>query len=192
MAIGLDKALDHANHEAFYKNDFRMLQELNDCFSFDYLKCAASINKGNRKKTERVKGKIGSIVEGGECLFLTLTFTDDVLARTSEETRRRYVARFLKRQCSCYVANIDFGSKREREHYHALVYAPKVDYTKWHKYGAIKGERVRSTQNDAKRVSKYVTKLSRHALKETAGKGRRIIYSRNTVFLPPAFLFEDD
>lgn len=119
------------------------------------------------------------MVLDGKCLFLTLTFTDSTLSSTTPETRRKYVRRFLKSQCPVYVANIDFGGKNGREHYHALVRSEKIDYRLWHKLGAIKGEHVRTSETDLTRTAKYIAKLSKHAIKETAGKGVRIIYSRN-------------
>lgn len=188
----LDKQVNHAKWEAFRTGSATPFQQLIEVYGYPAFKCAVSMLINKRKKKARVKSKVQNIVEAGECLFLTLTFTDEVLNSTSEETRRRYVSRFLKSQCNTYVANIDYGSRKEREHYHALVYAPSVDYSKWHKYGAIKGERVRTGENDLERVVKYVLKLSRHAIKETAGKGRRTLYSRNCVDnLVPAWLLED-
>ena len=47
--------------------------------------------KKYRKKTIRVRRKILKMMVLGSCSFLTLTFKDDVLNSTSEETRRRYV-----------------------------------------------------------------------------------------------------
>lgn len=185
----LDKEVDHAKWVAFAHGDGKPLNALFEQYG-EAVSVAISLLRSQRLKKNRVKDKVRNIVEAGRCIFLTLTFTDDVLASTSEQTRRRYVSRFLKSQCECYVANIDFGSKNGREHYHALVYADKVDYSKW-KYGAINGERVRTSDNALERVSRYVVKLARHAIKETAGKGRRIIYSRNSVdTLVPAWLLE--
>lgn len=185
----LDKVVDRARYKTFTGEDpyavSNLISELDPdgsplgFYGMLLYKTALNISHGQRAKKRRVKSKIGAIVEQGACVFLTLTFRDDVLASTTEETRRRYVQRFLKSQCSVYVGNIDFGSTTQREHYHALVFAPRVDMSKW-KYGFAWAEVVRGTKADSEKVCKYVTKLSRHALKETAGKGRRIIYSRNT------------
>lgn len=192
LTCGVEKEVSHARFIAFSQGDRSLLKQLEERYGQEVIEVCKNMLYGNYRKQKKVKDKTRSIVEAGECIFLTLTFNDATLARTSEKTRRRYVSRYLKKECSSYVANIDFGKKNEREHYHALVYAPRVDYSKWHKYGAIKGERVKPSENDAKAVAKYVAKLSLHAIKETAGKGRRIIYSRRTDYLPPAFLFADD
>lgn len=190
----LDKQVNKARNALFRYDDYEPINNLIRLYGFGAVHCAVNIGVSQRKKRLKVRQKIGDIVVRGDCVFLTLTFKDEVLARTTEETRRRYVSRFLKSQCDTYVANIDFGGLNGREHYHALVYAPSVDYSKWHKYGAIKGEVVKSSEKDLTRVSKYVVKLARHALKKTAGKGRRIVYSRNIAVDPsivPEWLFED-
>ena len=43
-------------------------------------------------------------------------------------------------------------------------------------YGALNGERVRST-NDFVKLAKYISKLTNHAIKDTC-KGSRMIYNR--------------
>lgn len=53
--------------------------------------------------------------------FVTLTFKPEVLESTSKQTRRTYIARFLKENTYYYIANIDYGKKNDREHYHAIV-----------------------------------------------------------------------
>lgn len=141
-------------------------------FDVGYLLVASQ----HRKKT-RVKKKIGGIVEDNEAVFLTLTFDDKVLSTTSKETRRRYVRRFLKQVSDVYVANIDYGKLNGREHYHAVV-NKSVNLAYWHKYGGIKAEKIRSKADDTERVSKYISKLSHHALKNR-GDMTRLIYSRN-------------
>ena len=129
-----------------------------------------------RKKNQRARQRIESIIQSGNALFLTLTFTDHVLVSTTEKTRRTYVSRFLKENCIDYLANIDFGAKNGREHYHAVVSVEnKLDYSKW-KFGALNGLKIR---NDSKPITlaKYINKLSNHATKSTT-KNSRLIYSR--------------
>lgn len=181
VETGLVKDVEKARWLSFAKGDRSRLDELENVHGYDLVKVARSIANCNYKKRKRVKSKMADIVIDGDCLFLTLTFTDEVLKKTSEATRRRYVVRYLKSQSAVYVANIDFGSKNDREHYHALVKANKVDYSPWHHYGAIKGEKVVSTGASAERLSRYIVKLTNHAIKETAGQGRRIIYSRKVL-----------
>ena len=55
------------------------------------------------------------------CYFATLTFSEDTLKDTNQATRKTYISRFLKQYTFYYIANIDYGSLNEREHYHAIV-----------------------------------------------------------------------
>lgn len=116
----------------------------------------------------------------GSCIFLTLTFRDDVIKETNANTRRVAVRRYLKQYNCMYVANIDFGDDERythREHYHALINCNKVDYKSW-TYGNIDFERVRFKNSDTTtKLSKYICKLSNHAIKETT-KRSSLIYSR--------------
>ena len=132
-----------------------------------------------KHKTFRVRRKILSMMVLGSCSFLTLTFTNDVLNSTSEETRRRYVARFLKQISDDYVGNVDYGKINGREHYHAVVRGINIDMSAWDKYGfshaQIVGKSDGSTQ--AAKMSKYIYKLSNHATKGTTNN-KKIIYSR--------------
>lgn len=138
-----------------------------------------SLNKNRYKRVLYLRNKVSDIVLNGKAIFLTLTFTDDVLASTSVETRRKYIRRYLKEECDKYCANIDFGSKNGREHYHAIISAKNdsVDLSKWN-YGAINAQRIRTTENDCKKTCKYIAKLTSHAVKESTGHAYRIIYSR--------------
>lgn len=153
------------------------------------------IRNSQKQRIKRLNERVGSILLKGDCLFLTMTFKDEVLRDTSPKTRRRYIHYFLKSQeTNGYVGNIDFGSDTEytdrhgnirlatkREHYHALIGASMVDIEQWKKYGHIKAERVRnnSISGDKVRLSKYIAKLSNHAIKETTQRSC-LIYSRNT------------
>jgi hypothetical protein len=78
-----------------------------------------------------------------------------------------------------YVANIDYGAKNKREHYHALINCDKIDFSNWRKYGNINAERVKNKdiESDKIKLSKYIAKLSNHAIKETT-KRSCLIYSR--------------
>lgn len=150
---------------------------LADKFGFCSILEADRINHATFERTRRLKRRVESIISYPS-LFLTLTFTNNVLFTTSLATRRRYVARFLKSITSNYVANIDFGSKKGREHYHALVQVESVDHTLW-RYGAINFERVSydSTKTTDK-LSEYVSKLTNHAIKKTTRRFH-LIYPKN-------------
>ena len=100
--------------------------------------------------------------------FVTLTFTDEVLESTNERTRHRYVSRYLKDQVRCYYANIDYGEKNGREHFHAVV-SDKVDFDAW-KYGNVNAKRLGGSKTDRRKISTYMRKLTNHANKFTTGK----------------------
>lgn len=140
-----------------------------------YFDCASRLVESRQARCKRASKKIEDLLQSGHAVFITLTFEDSVLASTSMETRRRYVARFLKEQCvGGYVANIDFSPK-EREHYHAVI-DNRIDLKKW-SYGFSYAEQVRLHDGCSKRLSKYVVKLTSHAFKTT--EQVRLIYSRN-------------
>lgn len=139
----------------------------------EYLGECKRLFNAERKRVGRLKKRI-SYMLNFNCIFLTFTFTDSVLKTCSELTLRTYVVRALKNYSDYYVANIDFGKKNGRLHYHALVVADKVNYNTW-TYGALNGKKVVNKNSTA--LSKYIAKLTNHAIKETT-KGSRIIYSR--------------
>ena len=137
---------------------------------------ASKINHATYQRVKRLKDRISRLLEK-PCLFLTLTFKNKTLFNTKAKTRRSYVTRYLKRCKGEFVGNKDFGKKKGREHYHAVIQAERIDYSKW-KYGAIKGLKVRLNGESSKeRLAKYVAKLTNHAIKETT-KRSVLIYSR--------------
>lgn len=133
-----------------------------------------------KHKTFRVRRKILSMMVFGSCSFLTLTFTDDVLNNTSEDTRRRYVSRFLKSISDNYVANVDYGKENGREHYHAVVLGTELDMSGWDNYGFSNCKKVsiNDDSTNSSRMSKYIYKLSNHATKQSTQR-KKIIYSRD-------------
>lgn len=143
-------------------------------------KAIVSVNNSRYNRLKTAKRKIGLLVRSGKGLFSTLTFTDDVLAKTSELTRRRYVMRFCKCNAYVYMANQDFGDEKGREHYHAVLF-PKygTDLIKksWI-YGFSDFKKIESSDDDLGAVARYITKLSYHSVKSSAAMSR-IIYSRD-------------
>jgi hypothetical protein len=185
----LDRDLRHINlniYTAVKEQDevkYRMAQDDLNNFKEQcgepLFKSVESINNSRYHRIKKVKEKINEVVITGHAVFITLTFTNEILSSTSEITRRRYVARFLKDTCDFFVANQDFGEDFGREHYHAVV-SPKndnLDLSKW-VYGFSSQEKVRCTSDDVGAISRYVTKLTYHAVKNSASTNR-LIYSRN-------------
>lgn len=151
-------------------------------------------------RTSRLRKRISKMLQF-PCIFLTLTFNDNSLCSLSQSSRKKYVKNYLKSCSKYYIANIDFGSCKvyndkdgkvrtatNREHYHALVVSNKVDYSSWLKFGRINGQKVRNNISvddngvmnleSCERISKYINKLTNHAIKESVA-GNRIIYSRD-------------
>lgn len=145
-----------------------------------YLQVVDSLIRSRQRKAKTIKQKIETQLMQGNAYFLTLTFTDDILATTNEETRRKYITRLLKAHSSLYIANVDYGSINGREHYHAVINDP-ISPNQW-PYGFILCKKVGNSESSALKIGKYISKLKNHALKETTnGKSRfrTIIYSRN-------------
>ena len=142
------------------------------------LKIANNLNRASYQRTARLKERIREAVASGSAWFITITFAPETLNNTNEKTRRIYVSRWLKSLTPFYVANIDYGKTRGREHYHAVITSDKRPPKTWN-YGFVDILKVKTTDNDTTRISKYISKLTNHAIKHTT-KGKRIIYSRET------------
>lgn len=142
--------------------------------SYDEIIACEKIYNSFRKRQGRLRKRIENMITNNNCLFLTLTFTDDVLNSTSFETRKKYVLRFLNNLNCAFVGNVDYGSENGREHYHCVVAIDNVSCNDWH-YGAINFKRIINKNSLA--LAKYVAKLTNHALKESTNNAR-IIYSR--------------
>lgn len=146
-------------------------------------KRAHEINHNRYKRISRYRSKIKQPVLSGNALFVTLTFRDDVLSSTSIQTRRHYVRNWFKAVSpTFYVANIDYGKKNEREHYHGVILDSKelalFEVFPW-PYGFSKIEPCGNSDVDNTRLAKYIVKLTSHAFKASGGKRQYCIYSRN-------------
>ena len=141
------------------------------------LKECERINHAWFERVKRLQDRIETILMSSPSSFITLTFTNKVLQETSAETRRRYVARWCKQYGVAYVGNIDFGKNTNREHYHVII-AKTIQDKNW-PYGFMDIENI-NTDNTKSVIclSKYVSKLTNHAIKETT-KRCCMIYSRN-------------
>ena len=142
-----------------------------------WIKEARKINIASYRRIQRLKDRITSYLNSGQCVFATLTFSDDVLQTTTEKQRRVMVSRFLKGCSDKYVANIDYGfddKYSHREHYHAIVL---TDFISDHWDGGFSWyERIHST-NSNECLAKYISKLCNHAIKDST-KRACYIYSR--------------
>lgn len=166
-----------------------------DNFFFDSI-----VNKNRYARVTRLKERVSTYVKQDYGFFITLTFRDNVLAETNPSTRRKYVQRWCNKWLNSYVANIDFGGKNGREHYHCIgdgetylddKFTFRQASNEWFsKYGAVQIKRIRPTmckdekmsederyQLSITRTCKYVSKLTSHAIKESTGKAWNLLYS---------------
>lgn len=139
------------------------------------LDCGRLLVRSRYEKRKRIEKHITNLVLSGKALFVTLTFDNDTLEKTTREKRRRLIQRYLKNNCSHYVANIDFGKDKGREHYHAIV-ENKINL-KAYKLGSIDVEHIKASDLSLELTSKYINKLTSHALKQNA-IDTRLIFSR--------------
>ena len=171
-----DYDLDNQYFDLLLQYDFKDIQE------------ARKINKATYSRVKRLRERIKDMLSNGTCIFCTFNFKDSVLNDTTADTRRQYVRKYLKQFNCMYVANIDYGSDKEytdrkgkkrkgtsREHYHALICIDKLPL-EW-PYGYQYLERVKVYGSTNTKLSKYISKLSNHAIKETTRRSA-LIYSR--------------
>lgn len=124
----------------------------------------------------RLFKRVNKYMDMGTCLFVTLTFTDEVLNNTNEETRRKYVRRFLKEYSNCFIANIDYGSKSGREHYHAIILYDDVTFINNWIHGFSNAQIIKDDFKSPERVSRYIIKIANHFVKASSRRCR-LIYS---------------
>lgn len=177
------------NYKNYFDNDGELVfTSFSNCWEdmiepyrkgYNLIDCADRLNESKYRKAKKVRDKISRLVLTDHAIFITLTFNDRTIAKTDDLKRRRLVQRYLKQNCAKYVANVDYGALNGREHYHALV-SNDINFKNWYKYGAVNVERVRPLENSTTRISRYITKLTNHALKVGA-IAPRLIYSRNTL-----------
>lgn len=179
VTSGLLAEYEKGKRQAF-KGNFEQLDQFVEDNGKYISDICHSVSNTKYRQRKNIENRFEHPLYFGMAIFLTLTFTDEVLQKTSQDTRRQYVRKFLKENCDIYVANIDFGDKNGREHYHALVRAKNgsIDLKQWQeKCGLINAERVKKTDKDRTKVSRYLAKLSQHALKKS-GRLPRLIWSR--------------
>ena len=137
--------------------------------------------QAQKRRKSRVYAHLRAMSETQHNLyFATLTFRDDVLESTSSSTRRKYVSLWMGQNARDYVANVDYGAKNGREHYHAVfAFNGQIEALEW-PYGfyrfTLTPVSAASESKDVAKLSSYLTKrLANHAGKETSGS---IMYKR--------------
>lgn len=149
-------------------NRQRKRNGLNEMISwlFTITKLQASPNEEDRLNSNEFK-----------LIFGTLTFTDEILQKTSPNTRRRYVARFLNQYAIEYMANIDFGEENEREHYHFVALVNRSFSKNSWKYGYDYYRNIKLDISALKKAKNYLLKINNHSYKEST-RQERILKSR--------------
>ena len=185
LSIGLPKLLRQISWTIYSNNTFDSVPLIaNEMgYTWEEILCAMQINSSYYKKLGRVKSKLIKMEQmcfenpNLKMVFLTFTFDDYSLTHNNSDSLKQAVRRHLKQYCIKYVANVDYGARNGRKHFHAVALVEgKLDFTKWN-YGALNGRKVNLNETASKRMAKYVTKLSLHAIKESTGFNR-LIYSR--------------
>lgn len=135
----------------------------------------------------RCKSRVTEIIQAGHCYFITATI-DEVHYGLSTEHLLKQLKRALNRMSATqYLINTDWGTKNGRLHFHVIASFPNTlilyqkngtnyTYLPPYTYGLVHCEIIsQGTDDEAKSLSKYVTKVYNHAHKQKAGV---IIYSR--------------
>lgn len=148
---------------------WRSLPAIFDNFWTEWSSVAKAKN-AKKKQKQRVYARLATMAECYDgMLFITLTFSDDVLNNTSHSTRKKYVLRFLE-GARDYVGNVDYGKKNGREHYHIVTDSNEtIKNADWN-YGFSNKKTVHVGRNSQIAIGKYISKTANHSGKETSGK----------------------
>lgn len=195
LSINDQKILWTKQDEEFVKKWLPLGDEIKSKSRFLFDECMRIVNADYQRR-RRLKKRISQIIDTNSAYFITLTFSDETLNKTSASVRRIYVSRFLKSISDYFVGNIDFGKLKGREHYHAVICSKVLDdatfkfskrygyicsscsaFDPWSKYGFYSIKKCCNTEIDRKKLSCYVNKLVSHAIKETT-KRNALLYSR--------------
>lgn len=149
--------------------------------------------KNEARNRQRLEQKIRLWLINYKPLFLTLTFTDEALKKTTEQERERLVIEYLRKETALYIANRDYGTRgTKREHYHAVVITStlkaediplnlqglenKINFIPWYKLGQIRADLIGAKYKNES-IKKTAKDLALHFKKEST-KGARLIFSR--------------
>ena len=155
-------------------DEYTELCELIDVLGID-VEYLDKVSRRKYLKSTRLKKYVEFILKK-PCIFLTLTFTDDSLC-LHNVYRAQKVRDYLYSQSEYFILNKDFGSINGREHYHCIIQADNVDYSKY-TLGAINGLRCYTNISSAYALRRYISKLTNHAIKHGT-RGSRVYISKN-------------
>lgn len=110
--------------------------------------------------------------------FGTFNYADFALELTPQNRKRR-IRQLISSCTEDFILNIDYGSQTKREHYHCILAFEKKKYHPYrNEYGHIKIEeldnydlgfydleRINTNEEDVKKLSRYIAKLTLHSIK---------------------------
>lgn len=110
--------------------------------------------------------------------FGTFNFADFALD-LKQQTRKQRIRRLISCCTEDFILNIDYGHQKRREHYHCILAFKKNNYHLYeNEYGHMKIkelddydlgfydlEKIRTEDNDVKKISRYIAKLVLHTVK---------------------------
>lgn len=166
--------------------DYARLNWIYDSSSFEECR---KYYLSRQAKQRRLFKRISKYFNRGFAFFVTLTFDDYYLQSLSFASKREAVTSFFRGLNAFYIANVDYGEKNNRIHYHAFIVLENIpdnvnikkiknrlfyNIPGW-RFGFSSFAIINGYDSDIKRISKYINKLTNHAVKDTADK---IIYCR--------------
>lgn len=140
-----------------------------------------ALERQKQRYFKRVKEMIDTDIY--RCFFITFTFSNKSLAKTTQATRIRNIKTYLNKQAERYMLNIDYGKDNGREHYHAFILSRyKVIIKDGYNYGFMKVKKLHKTleKQDGYLLDRKpldAENITNHAFKDTT-RNTKIIYSR--------------
>ena len=139
------------------------------------------ILKARYQKASRIRKRLVYLLSRYKNIwFVTFTFDDEHIKRC-DRTKRDLIKMVLNTHDFKYMLNIDYGKKKEREHYHCIL-ATNLDldvnqFIQFYYEGGFSFSiQCKNGFDDFKRLSKYLNKLTNHCIKATT-KRQRILYN---------------
>lgn len=141
-----------------------------------------SILSSRYQKVSRIKKRFIYLIARYKYLyFVTFTF-DDYYINLCDRSRKDLIKKSLYSFDNDikYICNIDYGKTTERLHYHCIVATNSSFSLSTHLKDSYPcftyTEKIRLSNSDLKRTTKYINKLSNHAIKDST-KCSRVLYN---------------
>lgn len=175
LKLDIEDLIDKYEYERLLISNYSEIIIYDKYKKEDIEKMCHQFSENRNKKTRRYAKKIENMIKNQNCIFGTLTISDEYI-NDKEETFRKRIQRFFKKLNCKYICNIDYGFENERKHYHFIANINFVPKELW-KYGFSYYERITNKKEYA--LSDYINKMSNHATKETT-KSYRVMTNITT------------